>query len=321
GFDPAFWIDKRNGNHYFIGAQYAEQDLVSMDTLRDIPVTGAGKTAPVPLGSLVKMKRDKGPAVIEHRNITRVMDVYAAALPGHDIGSVVSGIEKKLLASRELQPEARRSERGDYFDVGGEAFAGKGYSYVITGEVATMREALRQFLEGFLLAVILVYLVMVLQFRSFVDPTIVLLTVPMGLIGVVAMLSITGTHLSIMAAMGIIMMVGLVVGHSILLVEFANRRLTGGRTVRQAITEAASVRLRPIIMTSLAAVFALIPMAIGGRGAEANAPLARAIIGGVLSSAVLMLFVVPALYITLKRRTVPSAPDGGEAPHATGATR
>jgi HAE1 family hydrophobic/amphiphilic exporter-1 len=230
-------------------------------------------------------------------NITRVIDVYATVLPGFDIGSVVAGIEKRLENSAELQPVVKQSDRGAYHEVTGPAFAGKGYSYTMAGEVATMREAMGQFLRGFGLAIILVYLVLVLQFHSFMDPLIVLLTIPLGLIGVAIMLFVTGTHLSIMAAMGIIMMVGLVVAYSILLVDFANRRRAQGRSVLEAICDAGRVRLRPILMTSFAAVLALTPMAIGGQGAEANAPLARAIIGGALSAALLSLLVVPCLYL------------------------
>ncbi len=301
GFDPAFWLDAQNGNHYFIGAQYPEADLVSIDTLRNIPITGDNGIAPVALETLVGIRRKTGPAVVNHMNITRVIDVYSSVLPGYDAGSVVSAIEGRLTASREIQPVAKQSDRGSYYEVTGGEFAGKGYSYTMAGEVATMREAMRQFGQGFILAVVLVYLVLVLQFRSFLDPLVVLLTVPLGLIGVALILFVTGTHLSIMAAMGIIMMVGLVVAYSILLVDFANRSLTRGHSVTEAICEAARVRVRPILMTSLAAVLALTPMAIGGQGAEANAPLARAIIGGVLSAAVLSLLVVPCLYVAFKR--------------------
>ncbi len=316
GFDPAFWIDERSGNHYFIGAQYAEEDLVSMETLRDIPITGANGGPSVPLSNLVKMSRKTGPAVIHHRNITRVTDIYASVLPGYDIGSVVFDIEDHLQTSQELEPILKRSDRGAFFEISGPQFSGKGYSYVLSGEVATMREVLGQFLEGFLLAVILVYLVLVLQFRSFLDPVIVLLTIPMGLIGVGVMLFVTGTHLSIMAGMGMIMMVGLVVAYSILLVDFANRRLAHGGSVHGAICDAARVRLRPILMTSLAAALALTPMAVGGQGAEANTPLARAMIGGLLSAASLSLLVVPCLYVIFKRdphaRGVRSPRDGSQ---------
>ncbi len=301
GFDPAFWIDPRNGNHYFIGAQYAEEDLKDFDTLRNIPITGSNDGAPVPLGTLVKMTRTTGPAVINHRNITRVIDVYSSILPGYDIGSVASAIEERLKDSPSLAPVEKRSDRGTYFEVGGPEFEGRGYSYVLEGEVSIMRQAFSQFFEGFLLALVLIYLVLVVQFRSFIDPLIVLLTVPLGLVGVALVLFGTGTHMSIMAAMGVIMMIGLVVAYSILLVDYANRRVDDGLSLRDAIIDAGRVRLRPILMTSLAAALALLPMAIGGRGAEANAPLARAIIGGVLSAATLSLLLVPCLYLTFKR--------------------
>ena len=301
GFDPAFWIDQRNGNHYFIGAQYSEADLVSLDTLRDIPVSGKAGAAPVPMRTLVDIRRKTGPATISHRNITRVIDVYAAVLPGYDIGGVVAEFEAALGASPELQPVQREEDRGSYFEVAGPEFADAGYSYRLTGEVATMRESLDQFLRGFALAVVLVYLVLVLQFRSFRDPLIVILAVPLGLIGVGWFLYLGGNALSMMSAMGIIMMVGLVVAYSILLVDFADRRMAAGASVRVAISEAAGVRLRPVLMTSLTTILALTPMAVGGAGAEANVPLARAIIGGVLSAAALTLVVVPCLYVMLKR--------------------
>ena len=302
GFDPAFWIDQRNGNHYFIGAQYAENDLESIETLRNIPVSGAGGGAPVPLRNLVEIKRLAGPATISHRNITRVIDVYATVLPGFDIGSAVAEIEQRLGASPELRPVVRRADRGSYFEVTGPEFAGAGYNYSLTGEVATMRDSLDQFLQGFLLAAALVYLVLVVQLRSFRDPLVVMLAVPLGLVGVGWILYLGGNALSVMSALGIIMMVGLVVAYSILLVDFADRRLARGAAIEEAISEAARVRLRPILMTSLTTVLALAPMAVGGPGAEANVPLARAIIGGVLSAASLTLFVVPCLYVMVKGR-------------------
>ena len=301
GFDPAFWIDERNGNHYFIGAQYAEEDLVSLETLRDIPVRAAGDRPPVALRTLVEMSRSTAPAAISHRNITRVIDVYATVLPGFDIGSSVSDLEAALAGSERLRPIRREADRGAYFEVAGPEFAGAGYSFSLTGEVATMRDSLDQFAQGFLLAVILVYLVLVVQFRSFRDPFIVMLAVPLGLIGVGIMLWIGGNPLSMMSAMGIVMMVGLVVAYSILLVDFADRGLARGATAEDAVSDAVRVRLRPILMTSLTTVLALAPMAVGGPGAEANVPLARAIIGGVLSAALLTLVVVPCLYVILKR--------------------
>ena len=300
GFDPAFWIDQRNGNHYFIGAQYDEVDLDSIETLRDIPIKGDSSMEPVSLRTLVSIDRSTGPATISHRNITRVIDVYASVLPGFAIGSVVADLEAALNASAALRPAPRETDRGTDFEITGPEFAGGGYSYRLTGEVATMRDALDQFMQGFLLAVVLVYLVLVLQFRSFRDPLIVILAVPLGLIGVSAMLYLGGNPMSMMSAMGVIMMVGLVVAYSVLLVDYADRQLSSGASAVDAISAAAGVRLRPILMTSLTTVLALIPMAVGGPGAEANVPLARAIIGGVLSAAALTLVVVPCLYVTLK---------------------
>lgn len=302
GFDPAFWIDPRNGNHYFIGAQYAESALESIDTLRDIPIAGKNSEAPVSLRTLVRIRRKTGPATISHRNITRVIDVYATVLPGHDLGTVVAEVEDLLQASAEIRPVEREEDRGRYFEVTGSEFADLGYTYRLTGEVAAMRDSLQQFGQGFLLAVVLVYLVLVLQFRSFRDPLIVLFAVPFGLVGV-GWAAYLGDHpVSVMSALGVIMMVGLVVAYSLLLVDFADRRLARGLPVRQAVTEAARVRLRPILMTSLTTVLALTPMAMGGGGTDANLPLARTIIGGVVSAAALSLAVVPCLYVIFKDR-------------------
>lgn len=300
-FDPAFWIDEKTGNHYFIGAQYAESDLNSLETLKNIPITGSDGKAPVPLRTLVQMTRKTGPTVINHRNITRVMDIYASVLPEYKVGSVVARLEDRLRKSEELKPIPRVSDRGVYFEVTGSEFAGKGYSYNMSGEVEIMRNSFRQFAFGLVIAVILIYLVMVAQFRSFVEPFIILLTVPLGFIGVGLLLFLSGTALNIQSFMGIIMMIGIVVEYSIVLVDFANRRVEEGVDIRRAILDATQVRLRPILMTSMTTFLAILPMAFGFGGGEANVPLARAIIGGVLSATVLSLFVVPCIYIILKR--------------------
>jgi len=173
------------------------------------------------------------------------------------------------------------------------------------GEVKSMKESFASLGFGFVLAVVLVYLVMVVQFRSFVDPFVVMFAVPLGLIGVAWMLFLTGTYLSIQSMMGTIMMVGIVVSFSVLLVDFANRLLDEARaagiekTPYHAAVEAAGIRLRPILMTGLAAVLGLTPMAIAG---GANIPLARAVVGGVLAAVVSVLFVVPILYVAAKGR-------------------
>ena len=180
----------------------------------------------------------------------------------------------------------------------------EGYFIQMRGEVKSMRESFKSLGFGFVLAIVLVYLVMVLQFRSFLDPFIVMFAVPLGLIGVALMLFATGTHLNIQSLMGIIMMVGIVVSFSVLMVEFANRVRADAeakgetKSAREAIFEAAEIRLRPILMTALATILGLTPMAIAG---GANIPLARAVVGGVAAATFLVLFVVPILYLSLRK--------------------
>jgi multidrug efflux pump subunit AcrB len=282
-FDPAFWIDERNGNHYFIGAQYAEEAIRSVETLENIPIRGSGQERPVFLKNVATIRRRTGPAEINHVNITRVTDVFAN-VDGRDVGGVAAEIRARL--EKEIVPHLP-----------------EGYFVHLRGEVASMQESFRGLGFGFLLAVVLIFLVMVAQFRSFLDPFIVMFAVPLGLIGVVAVLLLTGTTLNVQSILGVIFMVGIVVSNSILLVEFANRLLRQGVPLRRAILEAAAIRLRPILMTSIAAILALLPMAFGlGRGTEANVPLARAVVGGLLVSTLLTLFVVPCLMLILKRR-------------------
>lgn len=305
-FEPTFWIDKNKGNHYFFGVQYREEDLNSEQTLRDILVLGDDEQTRR-LGSVATIKRTTGPAVVHHRNISRVTDVYAGVLRGNDVGSVVSEIERRLEADPRLGVEMGIDDRGPIAMLNAGSFSGT--SYRMMGEVRLMRDSFSQLSVGLIIAAILVYLVMVVQFRSFSDPAIVLLTVPLGYVGVIAMLWVTGTHLSVPALMGIVMMVGIVVEYSIVLVDFANRRLESGDSIEQAVIEAARVRLRPILMTSMTTWLALLPMAIGWGGSSTNAPLARAIIGGVIGATILSLVVVPCLYVMIKRRPLHPNPE------------
>lgn len=303
-FDPAFWIDHRNGNHYFIGAQYTEESLNSFETIRDIPLINRNTGEVVPLRNVATFERTTGPAVINHRDITRVIDIYANVKPGWVLGDLVADIEKRLASSREIAPLARKSSRGKYYEVSGETYQGKGYSFTTSGEIQVMQSSFSQFGLGLFLAIVLVYLIMVGQFRSFLDPLIVLTAVPLGLIGVAGTLFFTGSTLNIQSFMGTIMMVGIVVEYSILLVDFANRRVEQGVPIELAVREAGAVRLRPIMMTSLTTVLALTPMGLGLGGGESNIPLARSIIGAVLAAAILSLFVVPVIYVSLKRSRV-----------------
>jgi multidrug efflux pump subunit AcrB len=298
-FSPAFWIDERNGNHYFVGAQYPEDKIHSLDTLLDIPITGvlqqrtgsamknlfrptpdgrddASAPRPVLIRNVASINRTFAPTEVSHHNISRVIDVFAD-VDGRDVGSVSAEIEKRL--AQKKWPE--------------------GYTVSMRGEVSSMRESFRGLSFGFLLAIALIYFVMVPLFRSFRDPIIVMLAVPLGLIGVIAILFVTGTTLNIQSFMGTIFMVGIAQSNSTLLVEFANRLRAQGRPAREAVVEAAQTRLRPILMTAGAALLALTPAALNS--ADASAPLARAVIGGLASSTLLTLLVVPLLYLELKR--------------------
>jgi multidrug efflux pump subunit AcrB len=299
-FDPAFWVDESNGNHYFLGVQYDERTIDSLATLENIPIsTGTnnvldthpaaanGVAAPgahsALLTNLATFKRTTAPTEVNHLNISRVIDVFAN-VDGRDVGSVAADIERRLAALRADLPA--------------------GYSIDMRGEVQSIAESFASLGFGFLLATVLIYLVMVAQFRSFLDPFVIMFAVPLGLIGVVGTLLLTGTTLNVQSFMGVIFMVGIAVSNSVLLVEFANRLRAAGRPLADAAVEAGAVRLRPILMTSLAAVLGLLPMAIGlGHGSEANVPLARAVVGGLSVSTALTLFVVPVLYRLLKART------------------
>lgn len=313
-FDPVFWIDEKNGNHYFFGVQYAEEDINSIETLKNVPITGKSSLMPVSLRNIAEFGRKTGPAVVNHVNITRTIDVFANVERGYDVGSVASEMEDHLAISHVLQSTRKETPRGVVYEVGGN-YAGKGYSYSMSGEVETMRSSFVQFGQGLLIAVILVYLTMVAQLRSFGVPFVILLTIPLGFIGVGIALWATRTNLNIPAFMGIIMMTGIVVEYSIILLDFANQRFEQGLSVHKAIKEAAWIRLRPILMTSLTTWLALVPMAIGAAGGEANAPLARTIIGGVLAATVLSLIVVPCLYVIFKR----DKKDSSVAPQPAGA--
>lgn len=209
--EPAFWIDPRNGNHYFLGIQYREQDINWLNTLQNIPITGEGSVRPALLRNIATIEQSTGPAEINHRNITRATDIYANILPGYDVGTIVAAIEERLQNSETLKLVPRDTERGQVFSLDGPDFSGRGYTVEMQGEVRSMRDSFVQFSQGLLIAVVLGYLVMVAQFGSFRDPLIILLTVPLGFIGVVALLYLTGTSISIMAFKGIIMMVGIVV--------------------------------------------------------------------------------------------------------------
>ncbi len=308
-FDPAFWLDYKTGNHYFVGVTYKEQDINSLDSLMTVPVTGTGNghvngtgsPSSVQLQDLVKEPTIGTSAVeVNHVALGRVLNIYAN-VQGRDVGSVAADIERLLSRWGERGAGVEGVSRWSVPDPKkpGEHLAG--YAVKMRGEVAAMKQSFASLGFGMVLAVILIYLIMVAQFRSFLDPFIILFAVPLGIIGVLAMLAVTGTTLNVQSVMGTIFMVGIAVSNSVLLVEFANRlRAERCLSVWDAAIESGRVRLRPILMTSLAAIVGLVPLAL--HEGEATMPLARAVIGGLSVSTALTIFVVPCLYVMFKSR-------------------
>jgi CzcA family heavy metal efflux pump len=286
-FAKSMWIDEGNGNHYWIGAQYPEDAFESLETVLDVPITSRSQGQPVLFRNIASIERSTAPSEVMHANISRVIDVYAE-VDGRDLGSAAAEIEGKL---REIEGEKDARGRPKWVP--------PGYSILRRGEVQGMEASFKSLGFGLVLAAVLVYLVMVVQFKSLRDPLIVMIAVPLGLIGVLLALYVSDTWISIQSMMGVILMIGIVKSFSLLMIDFANRRRAEGAGRVEAIREAAVVRLRPILMTSLAAVLGLVPMAVAG---GANIPLARAVIGGVAASTILILFVVPALYSVFGRK-------------------
>jgi HAE1 family hydrophobic/amphiphilic exporter-1 len=277
---PVFFTDPKSGNDYFLSVQYPEKSVHTVSDLGDIPLRGAGKGI-TSMDAVADITRVEAPSEIAHYGLRKVVDLYVN-LETEDLGSVGTRIES-LLKTKQLPKGVRVDLRG-----------------VLEG----MRASFRSFALGLVLAVTLLYLILVAQFRSFLDPLIILLAVPMGLAGVLLMLFVTDTTINIQSLMGVVMMAGIVVSNSILLVEFMRRLREEGVPLEDAVPIAGRVRLRPILMTSLATIIGLIPMAMKlGTGSEAYAPLARAIVGGMTVSLVLTIFMVPAAYKLAYRRS------------------
>ncbi len=281
GYAPTIWIDPKSGVDFFMGVQYEDNRFESMDAIRDIPISLDTADGPVtiPLSNLATIKRVNIPGEIAHYNISRVNDVHVN-VAGRDIGSVAADIET-VLADMEFE---------------------NGVSVVLRGPVEKMQSGLRLLGIGLGVAALLVYLVLMAQFRSFTDPLIIMLAVPLGIGGVLLVLFVTGTTINIQSLMGTLMMIGVVVNNSILLVEFANRRRSEGFTARDAAVSAAGVRLRPILMTSLTLIASMLPLSfLWAPGNEAMIPLARALLGGMVASTLLTLVLVPCVYALVHR--------------------
>ena len=302
-FDPAFWLDHKSGNHYFVGVTYKEQDINSLSSLGMVPVSGSTTTAPVQLQNLVKEATvEKSAVEVNHLALGRVVNVYASA-DGRDIGSVARDIERVLSEwGTRTDPPAGSSSAVTSWNPPDPDRAGQplaGYAVRMRGEVSSMRESFGSLSFGMILAGTLIYLIMVAQFRSFLDPFIIMFAVPLGIVGVLLILWVTGTTFNVQSFMGIVFMIGIAVTNSILLVEFANRlRDEQGLDAFDAAVQSGSIRLRPILMTALAMVMGLLPLAL--HEGDPTMPLARSVIGGLTASTVLTVFVVPCLYVIFK---------------------
>jgi len=286
---PSYWIDPRSGNDYMLTVQYPEKQIHTLFDLRGIPLHSGKSQGTSLLDQVTRITRTNSPTEIDHYQIQRVIDVYVTPA-SEDLGRVANGIDRTLKGMK--LPGGVRVD--------------------LRGMVQSMRQSFLSFGLGLLLSVVLLYLILVAQFRSFMDPLLILLAVPTGLTGVLLTLLLSGTTLNVMSLMGVIMMVGIVVSNSILIVEFAHQLEKEGKSVLDAVIHSCRIRLRPILMTSLATVIGLIPLALKlGTGGEAYAPLARAIIGGLTISVVLTVFIVPSAYVLVYTKqpdqTAPSA--------------
>jgi hydrophobic/amphiphilic exporter-1 (mainly G- bacteria), HAE1 family len=279
---PSYWIDPKTGNNYMLTVQYSNEKVgaMTMSDFRNIPLRATDSKMYTPLQSVAKIEPINTPTEVDHYQIRRVIDVYV--MPTSENLTKINAEANHLVDGLLLPKNARVR---------------------IRGAVVGMHESFLRFGLGLILSVILVYLILMAQFRSFIDPFIILTAIPPGFAGVVLILFLTGSTLNIMSLMGVIMMTGIVVSNSILIVEFSGILHDRGMPLHMAVVEACKVRLRPILMTSLATLLGLIPMALGiEEGSEQYAPLARAVIGGLGVSVVVTVFLVPAVYLVIHGR-------------------
>ncbi|HEX4130811.1 MAG TPA: efflux RND transporter permease subunit [Pirellulales bacterium] len=299
-----FWIDPASHNQYFVGVQYPEHDIQSIDTLLDIPVTSPKQLQPVPLRSVATLTRNNVPSEITHYNIQPTIEL-TMNIEHRDLGHVSDDVSRLLEKHGKLN--AADGFWAPYDPKGDGTTTLKGSKIILSGEYARMQDTFKSLSLGLVLASVLMYFLMVGLDRSWIVPLTVMLVVPISLGGVLPVLYFTGTALNVQSLLGIIFVVGIKVANTVLMTDFAQElRRHEGLSPTEAIRKAASIRVRPVTMTALAAFFAMIPAAIAWeRGSEANAPLARAILGGLLAGEPATLFVLPALYSLLVRDKQP----------------
>jgi multidrug efflux pump subunit AcrB len=286
---PNYWVDYQTGNDYFLNVQYAEHGkpaIHNLIDLRQIPLRAPNVKSPTTLDSVVKLVNLQSATEIDHYQIQPIVDVYVTPL-GEDLAKLRAGIQQTITDAK-LPPNIRVNLRG---------------------MVNSMDESFKSFALGFGISFILLFLILVAQFKSWIDPFLIMLAIPMGFVGVLIILPLTHTTLNVMSLMGVLMLIGIADSNSILIVDFAHKLEEQGLSVVDAVVTACRVRLRPILMTSLATIIGMIPMAMKlGEGGEQYTPMARAIIGGLTSSVLLTVFIVPAAYLLVYGRKDRNAP-------------
>ena len=296
--DPIIFTDPQNGNEYYISAWLAEEHRKDLTDIENVLLT-TKNGEPVLLKNLATLKLNAGPVKIERKYFQRVVHITANPVD-RDLGSIAQDLESAF-AQLQLPP---------------------GFSIRLAGQIQQQRETFEGLLFASILALVLVYMVMAAQFKSLIDPFIIMFSVPMGIPGVIVILYLTNTTISTSSMMGIIMMLGIVVSNGVLLVDYTNVLRRRGLDLASAVVTASRTRLRPILMTSLATVVGLMPMALGlGTGGETNAPLARAVVGGLTVSTILTLFLVPTVYAMLEERFPRSTEQLAGAESGTPATQ
>ncbi|MBU6402933.1 MAG: efflux RND transporter permease subunit, partial [Verrucomicrobia bacterium] len=288
---PAYWLNPATGVNYLLAAQAPQRDIDSLAAIANIPVTSARSNSAQLVANLVKVSRAAGMPVVSHYDVQPVIDVYGG-VAGRDLGGVL----------RAIRPLVQRAE-GDL---------PRGSWITLRGQAETMQRSFNGLGAGLLYAIVLVYLLLVINFHSWSDPFIIITALPGALAGVLWILFLTQTTLSVPALMGAIMSLGVATANSVLVVAFARQNLEHGLDAASAALEAGVSRLRPVMMTALAMVIGMVPMALGlGEGGEQNAPLGRAVIGGLAFATIATLFFVPVVFsVVHRRRPVESTAEG-----------
>jgi multidrug efflux pump subunit AcrB len=294
-----FWFDPVTHNQYYIGVQYPEKDIQSLESLLNVSITSPSQKEPIPLSNLVHLKPTTMATEVTHSNLQNTIDL-TMNVQGRDLGHVADDIARALDA---FGVSGKNDTWIPYDPASPSKELLVGTKVVLSGEYGRMQETFWNFGIGLLLAIVFIYFLLVVLLDSYLIPAVILGAVPLGLVGVLPLLFVTGTAINVQSLLGVIFMIGIVVSNTVLMVDFAQGlRSKEKLSPTEAIRKAAAIRAKPVVMTALAALFALVPMALAlERGSEANAPLGRAVVGGLLAGLVTTLVVVPALYSLVVR--------------------